>query len=386
MGLFDKVKKVTKSVVTETTKVVENTSTDQVISIAKDVGTSTTRIVTDTGLDVADVATGFQFSEELDGAKKEMTDAGVLSAADAIEKNHYGFLKKMEEEASRKHTAVTELYQQGTIAETQRDQRANVLTAMLNDVSLLLQLYEAANQQLEQIAQIPNGQKWVQILEVPAVVSLAEISTYTTRWDAIGQKVFQAKLGIDLSAGVTGGLALLSGIAKTSKLMQVTKLSKASKFLKIGKLAGRASAVLSVVSIGIDVGLSVAQLEQREAQLEAYLGDLNVGIAEANQDLAELTREQETIELSIAELLNSINPAQTELTWEYWVDAKQAELNQLRNRLISVEGIREIAIDVARASRDESYELRVQLIRAIAPSISEDAARQIIADVDQEIA
>jgi hypothetical protein len=384
MGFFDKVKKVTKDVAASTAKVVTNTSVDTVKSVAKDVGTSTTRIVTDTAIDLADVGTGFQFSDELDGAKKEMTDAGVLSAADAIEKNHYGFLKEMEDEARRKYDEVMKLYQQGTIAEAQRDQRANVLTDMLNDVSLLLQLYEEAKQQLEKASQIPNWQKWSQILDVPSVEPLQEVSTYTTQWDAVGQKVFQAKLGIDLSAGAAGGLSSLSAFVKTSKLMKVSKLSKASKFLKIGKLAGRASAVLSVVSIGIDVGLSVVQLEERKAQLKEYLRDLNGGIAEAYQDLAELTAELREIELRISELLSSVHPAQTELTWDNWVEDKKDELNRLRNRLISVEGIRETAIKIAKASRNKSYEMRVELIMASDPSISEDEAKQIIADVDQE--
>ena len=68
----------------------------------KDVGTSAARIVTDTAIDIGDVATGFQFTGWMKAAKKTMSDAGVLSAADAIEKNHYPFLKTMERDAESK--------------------------------------------------------------------------------------------------------------------------------------------------------------------------------------------------------------------------------------------------------------------------------------------
>lgn len=385
MGLFDKVTKVTKTVVTETTKVVKDTSTDDVINVTKDIGTSTTRIVTDTGLDVADVATGFQYSKELDGAKKEMTDAGVLSAADAIEKNHYGFLKRMESEATRKHAEVVALYQQGTIAEDRRDQRAIVLTTMLNDVTLLWQLYEAAKQNLGQVAPIPQGQKWSDLVDIPEIATLDEISEYTTKWDAIGQQVFQAKLGIDVAGGAAAGVATLSAIAKSSKVMQVMKLSKVSKFLKIGKLVGKASTVLTIASIGLDVGLTVVQLEQRKAQLEEYLRELNAGIAEAKQDLAQLATESQMIEQTITQLLNSIKPAQTESSWETWVETKKAELSQLRHFSTSVAGLRAKALKIAQASRGESLELRVQLLLSVDSELSEDEAKQMIATVDQQV-
>ncbi len=40
----------------------------------KDVATSTTRIVTDTAIDLGNVATGFQFNDEMEAAKKEMSE------------------------------------------------------------------------------------------------------------------------------------------------------------------------------------------------------------------------------------------------------------------------------------------------------------------------
>jgi hypothetical protein len=39
----------------------------------KDVGTTTTRIMTDTAIDLGNVATGFQFNNEMEAAKKKMS-------------------------------------------------------------------------------------------------------------------------------------------------------------------------------------------------------------------------------------------------------------------------------------------------------------------------
>ena len=105
MSFFKKVgkafKDVGKVIAEETEKTVNEISKSPVIndiaSVTKDVGTSATRIVTDTAIDIANVSTGFQFNDEMEAAKQTMSDAGVLSAADAIKKNHYPFLERMED-------------------------------------------------------------------------------------------------------------------------------------------------------------------------------------------------------------------------------------------------------------------------------------------------
>ncbi|NJL26175.1 MAG: hypothetical protein HC902_14145 [Calothrix sp. SM1_5_4] len=43
---------------------------DDFLTTVKDIGTSAVRVVTDTAIDLTDVATGLQFSEEMDAAKK----------------------------------------------------------------------------------------------------------------------------------------------------------------------------------------------------------------------------------------------------------------------------------------------------------------------------
>ena len=388
MGLFDSIGKTFEnagnSIAKEAKKVVDEISTpvtEDIISVTKDVGTSATRIVTDTAIDLANVATGFQFNDEMEAAKTTMSDAGVLSAADAIEKNHYGFLKDMENEARTKHTEIVQLLNQGQEIEITRDKRAAVLENMLLDLDILVQTSDEVNQLLEKASKIPGWEKWAEMLDIsPTPVN--DIGKYATDWNEVAQNIVISRMSVDATSSVSA-LASLGLLATASKLTKVSKISKASKFLKVGKLAGRASAVLAVVSIGLDVGLSIAELEAKKDQLEQYLKELNDGIAQCNQDLTDLRGEVREINLRINELLNTIEPKQTEESWANWVYDKTEELKQLRSRLVSFEGIRETAIQLAQSTRDLSYDARVAMIVASDPSIDENEAKSIIADVDQ---
>ncbi len=388
MGFFKDIGKAFKDagkvIAEETEKTVNEISTSPVIndiaSVTKDVGTSATRIVTDTAIDIANVGTGFQFNDEMEAAKKTMSDAGVLSAADAIEKNHYGFLKDMENEARTKHREITRLYNEGQRIELERDHRAALLEIMLVDIDNLVQISDEVNQRLEKASKIPGWEKWAKMLDI-SLTSVEEIGKYATDWNEVAQRIVISRMSADVAGGVSA-VASLGMIAKASKLAKVSKVSKASKFLKVGKLVGRASAVLSVASIGLDIGLSIAQLEAKQDQLEQYLKELNDGIAETNQDLTDLRREVREINLRIYELLNTIEPKQTEESWDNWVADKTEELKQLRSRLISFEGIRDTAIKLAQNTTGLPYEVRVKMIAASDPSIDENEAQLIIAEVD----
>lgn len=366
---------------------------DDFAEVLKDVGTSATRIVTDTAIDLGNVATGFQFNEEMEAAKKEMSDAGILSPADAIEKNHYGFLKDMEKEARTKFDIVTTLYQEGQRVELERDRKATDLEEMLNQANMLAQMSLEAQKLLEQATNIPDWQKWADILDIPQVV-LKKVNASVTKWDEVSKQIVLSGMGVNVAAGVTAGLAGLSSITKASSALKASlkaskvasvgsKAGKASKFLKIGKLAGKASVVLSVASIGLDIGLSVVELEAKKDTLEQNLRELNDGIAEANRDITSLRREIRQIRLRIYELLNSVDPVQTEGSWNSWVETTKRQLEKARERLVSFVSIREKAIKVAQFTKGQAYEDRVRLISSIDPEISEDEAKSIIADVDQ---
>ena len=163
----------------------------------KDVGTSATRIVTDTAIDLGNVATGFQFNEEMESAKKEMSDAGVLSPADAIAKNHYGFLKDMEKEARTKFETVTALYQEGQLLELERDRKATDLEEMLNQADVLAQMSLEAQKLLEEATNIPNWQKWAVILDVPQL-SLQKINASVTQWGEVSKKIVLSEMGVNV--------------------------------------------------------------------------------------------------------------------------------------------------------------------------------------------
>lgn len=373
MGIF--------SIIEEAFEDVGKIIANEVLSVAKDVGTSATRIVTDTAIDLANVSTGFQFNDDMEAAKKAMSSAGVLSAADAIEKNHYGFLKDMENEARSKHVKITQLLKEGERIEIERNNRVSALENMLIDVDNLIQISDEVNKLLEKTSKIPGWEKWAKMLDIsPNPVN--EIGKYATDWNEVGQRIVISKMSVDVTSSALASMGLL---ARASKLTKISKVSKTSRFLKIGKLAGRASTVLAVASIGLDIGLSIAELEAKQDQLEKYLKELNDGIAESNQDLTDLRKEVREINLRINELLNSVEPKQKEEFWDDWVEDKVQELKQLRNRLVSFEGIRNTAIKLAQSTTDLDYNVRVAMIVASDSSIDEDEAKSIIVIAEKEI-
>lgn len=225
------------------------------VDIAKDVGTSATRIVTDTAIDLGDVATGFQFSDEMNAAKQKMSEAGILSAADTIEKNHYGFLKDMEKEVQAKYDTIAKLYKEGQSTELARDQKADVLADMLRDADVLAQMSNEAQALLAKSRSISDWEKWMGVLEI-SDEALQSLDTSVSKWNEVGQKIMLANLGTNAASGVTG-LVGLSALAKASKGLKASKISsaasKGSKFAKVGKLA----VSIQVIAWGIKEGVSV---------------------------------------------------------------------------------------------------------------------------------
>ncbi len=358
----------------------------------KDVATSTTRIVTDTAIDLGNVATGFQFNDEMEAAKKEMSDAGMLSAADAIEKNHYGFLKSMEQEANRKFDLTTSLYQEGKQVELSRNVMSEKLDDMLDQVIFLAQMSKDAQTLLDEARNIPDWDKWSTILAFPQqnLHTLKIMHTAQSKWNDVSQRIILSRMSADTSSGILAGISAVAAASKATATLKAAKLAstsskvtKASKFIKFGKLAGKASAVLSIVSIGLDVGLSVSQLETKKDALEKTLADLNSDIADANQDITLLHKEIREIQQRIYELLHSITPVQTESSWDNWVVSTKAELNATRNALISLKNIREKAIKMALLTQGEAYDYRVKLIASVDVDITEEEAKIILAELEQ---
>ena len=229
------------------------------------------------------------------------------------------------------------------------------LSDMCLDVSLLSQESLEARELLAEAKKIPNWEKWVTVLDIPAI-SLDEIDKAGVRlpekWEAVGRSIQTSGLVVGAADGIavlvalaaapkepswrsSGRVGTSAGLKTSAKASQV--LVKSSKFIKVGKMAGRASGVLAVVTVGIDIGLSVVELEAKKSALEKTFSELNSGIAEAQKDLADLKRENEGISGSIQSLLRSVSPPQTQGSWQSWVEATWASLRLGIVRLLSVE-------------------------------------------------
>jgi len=373
---------------------------DDVLSVTKDVGTSATRIVTDTGLDaaslsvdLANLATQGNFQNEmtsaqsgLDTARSEMSKAGVLTAAEAIEKNHFPLLKARQAEAKAKHAMVSAIYPAAKMLEAQLTDRSATLRGMASDIAGMQTLADQIHQSLSRVAAKAKSNMWVRIFDID-LSPLTTLSTASPKWDAIGQKIMIAE-GVVAAGSGTGALAGVGMMAAAGRLKSgastLGKVGKASKLLKIGKLVGRASAVLSIALIGLDIGMSVVELKKREDQLSKELDELNTGIADANIALSEMTRQLMDINMRILEIVDSVGT--NEAGWDGWVDAQTDALRETATRAFSAEGLHQTALALARSSVGTPQNIRIMMVRSASPAISDADARDIIAYADKNIA
>lgn len=369
----------------------------------KDVGTTATRIVTDTAVDIGDVVTGFQFSDKMNDAKRKMSDAGVLSAADAIQKNHYPEIKRMESTAQSHVSRIEALFREGQAEQALLERDMQTLADMCADVALLSVESLEAEKLLSQAQSIPNWERWSAILDLgpDALKVVTTVGAASRRWETIGRDL--ATTGMVVSAG--SGLAALVALGALSKSRSLGSaaslarvgahsgakasakvgeaLAKSAKFLKIGKIAGRASGALAVITVGLDIGLSVAELEAKKSQLEDQLRQLAADLNEAETDLAGLRAEREGVAARIRSLLQSVKPPPSLGGWSAWVDATRDALRDATRRLVSVSGIVASAEKRAEQTRGEPFERRARHVAAVDPDISIDEAGEIIARVDQ---
>lgn len=353
-------------------------------NVAKDVGTSATRIVTDTALDVIDVGADLvgQPTDFPEDAKRKMSEAGVISAHEAIEKNHYSFLKEREKQAQAKYDELVLLHNQTQEAEKQRDAREDKYSDMLFDIELLAQMTLEAQEEFAKVAQLPDWEQWAQTLNL-SLPGLQNLSKYVSQWDKVGRSLALSNTAEGLAEGVTG-ISAIAVAAKAAKLSKLGKVAKAAKFAKVGKLLGRASGVLAVIGVGLDVGISFAEFEAKADRLRQYLDELDNGIKETKESIADLETEIQQLNTAIDELLHSVSPKQSEATWKTWFEDKKSKLTTLRTQLIDLNTIRQAALENARSTISYPIEFRIDLITNLDPDITEDEARSIIEIVDQE--
>ena len=376
----------------------------------KDIGTSVTRIVTDTAIDLGNVVTGFQFQDKMDKAKQTLKDAGLLSAADAIEKNYYSFLPDMKEQVKNEHDELTRLYPVAQNAERMRNDADRKLGRMLDNIKILAQSSLEAENVFAQANQIPYWQEWSKLSNFP-VETLKNLKNSCAKWDAICQKILISRGVVNVGEGVAATTSIIidritkagAVVVKDAELMETGEISAktaealkgvevigetakiagtAGRLAKIGEIAGDASAILAVASIGLDIGLSVAQLEDQEATLKKNINDLTNGIALANKDIADMAQETNQIHSQIRELLMSVTPPVEENNWDNWVKQQQNIVINDLTKLTSAKGIYERAFKMAKAHPDRPYDERIEDVQDIDDSITEDQAKQIIAAAD----
>ncbi len=360
--------------------------------VTKDVATSTTRIVTDTAIDIGNVATGFQFEDEMATAKRKLSEAGIRSAAEAIESNRYGFLKDMEAQARAKVDALYERIGAGQRLEVEREQRVTDLFDMLAQASLLAQMSLEAEALVGRAADIPEWQRRHIDLD-GAKATLGALSVSAGQWEHISDLVIASGVaGVTSAAAGLGSSKALAHAGKLAKAAKVARGAKAarlsgaaSKFVAIGKLAGRASGVLALATVGLDIGMTFAALEHRKDELARQLRELDRGLADADEQLAAMRRELRDIEARIQQLLASVDPVQTEATWDDWVAVTEDALRRLRNQLTSLESIEDKARQLAHRTRGRGYgPHRIAYVASVDLSISYEQARAIIAAADAE--
>ncbi len=379
------------------------------VGTIEDIGTSATRIVTDTAIDLGNVVTGFQFQDKMDEAKKTLSNAGILSSSDAIEKNYYSFLPGMREQAKAKHDELTRLYPLATSAEQSRNEVDRKLGKMLDDIKILAQSSLEAENVFAKANQIPYWQEWAKLSNVP-VDTLKKLKSSCVAWDAVCQ-------GILISRGVTGvgdGVAattsiIISRITQASAVVKVSEVSEVGaaagetsgviragsetaevlgtvgRLARIGEIAGRASAVLAVATIGLDIGLSVAQLEDQKKTLQQNIDDLDSGIAIARQDIVDMNKEASQIKSQIQELLGSVTPLVEENNWDAWVKQQQNIIFSALTKLTSAQGIYERAFNMAKTHPNRPYDERIEDVKSVDESITDDQAKRIIAAADRTV-
>lgn len=345
-------------------------------STCKDVGTSAVRIVTDTAIDIGDTVTGFKFSKDMDNAKKTMSKAGIKKASEAIEDNHYAFLKTMQADAEKKNDELVRLCQQGkdrcAVLNNSNDKFVNMehqlrlLSAMAEEYKSLLKEHECYPSWIDKgqscnikiISQFNNGDNFA-------------------KWQKVSDLMIKSGLitiGADALIGI-GGIAAAVRAAQLSKLFRV---ASAAKFTKFSSIAGKASVALTVVVIGLDIGLSVVELEKRKDKLKQYLREVDKEISHANKDISDLQDKISLVDQLIEKLFDAAEVRGLP-EWENWFKQQSDEITEASTVMISLSGaITRAECLVKHCINKYSHAELLEYVKNVEPQLSDDMINEII--------
>lgn len=339
---------------------------DDFVTVVKDIGTSATRIVTDTAIDLANVATGLQFDEEMEKAKQSMKDAGIYSASDAIERGQYGFLKDMEVLAQSKYQSLTEIYRTGDQLVTDVNSRTARLFILTDQLDVLAREWDDYEAVYAKLNSHPEWIKYPNAIEIK-LIPLNEINNYKTKWQEAGKWIASTSLATN-AATLVSSLTGLAAAARAAQLLKLSRLGQVARFTKLANVAGKASLVLTVASIGLDIGLTVAQLEDKKNRLESYLRDVDAELARANREIADLKDKLVKANALIAKVIETAG-LKNEADWEGWFDSELTRVRESKKKLITITGSIERAQKLVEVNRDCSKDRLVQMILASEPQL-----------------
>lgn len=304
MSLFGRLKKIGEAVAR---------TAETVAKVAKDVGTSTVRIVTDVAIDSANVVTGFQFSESMESAKAAMDDAGLKSAATAIRDNHYPEIDTLLE-AMKTHRESAQQKVDSIVAQNDAvNKRVALYDSFLSKVSLINQLQT----EVTYLLSVTRGE----LPELRVYESeMGEILRQKPTLSSSGFNATQRALAYgSLAAGIGAALGTATAVASTAA--------------KTVKMAGRASAVLAVAGVGLDVGMAFASYEKQLKQLREAKEKADVLERDLDEDLASLQAHRGAVDKAIETILDATNPRQTEAGYLAWAEASIKDLMDVKAQL-----------------------------------------------------
>ncbi|WP_417812293.1 hypothetical protein [Thalassospira alkalitolerans] len=337
----------------------------------RDAGTSIGRIVTDSAIDIANVATGFQFSKDMETAKKAMTDVGFKSASDAIKDNHYGHLKELGKTAKKKNDEIEKRTNDFKALDTRFTSRLDTYGVLLSDLNRLINLGETVRAALKaesQLSSIPY--------EMPPEFPSPK-QFQMTKSVAI-EAIEIAQLSSDgLSAAA---LATWSGTKLGTKLAK--SAASVGRSARIASTASKASAALLVVSVGLDIGMSIAILEQQSKELPKFISERDEDLRLLETERTSLQTKFDAVEAGIKSMLAITDPALSEESWSDWLDKRKRQLRDILYQSVSEKTFYEGAENIARQNSGKSERVRIKEIHATYPALNRKTIKAIITLID----
>lgn len=293
---------------------------DSLANTLRDIGTSSVRVVTDFGLDAANFVTLNKFDDTFDGIKEKMRHAGIMNAAEAIEKRQFSELAALEVEVSSLQDQLQRSPSDHNRLIEHLNGRIAVMSQLSRDVERLAELDRRLAGIEESLTYASRQQ--------PALAASDElrkkISDFLSRLEKVrdlSTRGIHIGMAVNSLPGTIAKWNLVGGAI--GKAASVAKFTRLAKLLRVGKASGVAAVATELAAIG----LSVAELKEREAMAREEIPILKEKIAEAEAERRMIeTKIRETDDV-ISSILNVHRV--TEAEWPMWVTTTEKELSEI---------------------------------------------------------